>query len=265
MRRQPALQDVDHISGDERAERQAEPSRRALEDVPLRTGEPVGAVAVLDVDVGLLIRARQDADLTGPEMRSRAPQQGQECAPHSRPGPILVVVASDDHQRVTCMAPCRERPQDRLVGGGDDVQLPDATRLVGAESEHTLSKPEAPFSRAAQLGRDVAHPGGHEQPQPFGYCPARPGEAHHAQEIERVPVEHELGAPAAAPLSPGETVEPGLELLIVEEVLARNGAADGIYALTEVKVAHHDDAIGRGERRGRGVHVSDRGGPAVHL
>src|SRR5207247_1159007 len=114
-------------------------------------------------------------------------------------------------------------------------------------------------------GRDVAHPDRREQPPPFGYCPARPGEAHHAQEMERVPVEHELGAPAAAPLSPGETVEPGLELLIVEEVLARNGAADGIYALTEVKVAHHDDAIGRGERLGRGVHVSDRGGPPVHL
>ena len=132
----------------------------------------------------------------------------------------MVVVASDDHQRVTRTAPCRERPQDRLVGGGDDVQLPDATRLVGAESEHTLSKPEAPLSRAAQLGRDIAHPGGHEQPPPFGYCPARLGKAHHAQEIERVPVEHELGAPAAARLSPVEAVEPGLELLIVEEVLA---------------------------------------------
>ena len=50
----------------------------------------------------------------------------------------------------------------------------------------------------------------------------------------------------------------------MEEVLARNGPADGIYALTEVKIADHDDAIGQEARELEGAHVSVRGGPAVH-
>src|SRR5216117_346260 len=137
---------------------------------------------------------------------------------------------------MSCTAPPRERAHDRLVSGGNDAQLPDTARLVGAESEHTLSKPEATPGRAAQLGRDIAHPRGHEQAPPFGYRLGRLGKPHHAQEIEGVPVEHELDAPAATRLPPVEAVEPGLELPIVEEVLARNGPADGIYALTEVKI-----------------------------
>jgi hypothetical protein len=102
-----------------------------------------------------------------------------------------------------------------------------------------------------------AHAGGGEQSPPFGDRLGRLREPNHAQEIERVAVEHQLHVPATPRRPLRQPVEPDLELLIVEEVFARDGPPHRIDALTQVQIAHHDDAIGQR------AHGCARGSPGV--
>src|SRR5213076_914119 len=241
-----ALQNVEHVAADERAEGQTQAGRLGVAEVPFRAGQPVHLMPVLDVHVRPTMDARPEQHLAGPEAtRSRAPEQGEQRPAHAGPRPFWIVVASYDHDGMAGPAPRGERAEHAPVGGGDHAQLPDRAGFVAAEPEAALPARKAAVGGGAQPLGGAAHPGGAEQQPPCGDAPGRVGQANHAEEVERVAVEHELEPSAAAYAPHLQAAQPARELAIVEEMLARDATTHRRRALTQMQVADDDETVGR--------------------